>query len=81
MQTTKSDPKRLSFSGYEWTLKSGARMGPGPNRWETANVSLDAAGRLRLEDRAVEERSLVQREGDRVVVRRRERLSLGGEPR
>ena len=39
------------------------------------------AGRLRLEDRAVEERSLVQREGDRVVVRRRERLSLGGEPR
>jgi hypothetical protein len=46
MQTTKSDQKRLSFSGYEWTLKSGARLGPGPNRWETANVRLDAAGRL-----------------------------------
>jgi general secretion pathway protein K len=34
------------------------------------------SGRLRLEDRAIEERSLVQREGDRVIVRRRERLSL-----
>ena len=39
------------------------------------------SGRLRLEDRAVEERSLVQREGDRVVVRRRERLSFAAEQR
>jgi general secretion pathway protein K len=39
------------------------------------------SGRLRLEDRAVEERSLVQREGDRVIVRRRERLSFAAEQR
>jgi general secretion pathway protein K len=39
------------------------------------------AGRLRLEDRALEERSLVQRESDRVIVRRRERHSFSAEQR
>lgn len=34
------------------------------------------AGRLRLEDRVVEERSLLQRDNDKVTVRRRERLNL-----
>ena len=55
MQTTKSakatqvtNKRRLSFSGYEWTVKAGASLGPGPNRWEAANVNLDTAGRLRL---------------------------------
>lgn len=37
------------------------------------------AGRLRLEDRALEERSLVQRDGNRVIVRRRERRSFSTE--
>ncbi len=46
--TAMTATKRVSFSGYEWTLKTGARQGPGPNRWEAANVNLDAAGRLRL---------------------------------
>lgn len=40
--------KPISFSGYEWTVKTGAKLGPGPNRWETANVGVDRAGRLRL---------------------------------
>lgn len=34
------------------------------------------SGRLRLEERVLEERSLLQREGDRVTVRRRERHSF-----
>jgi general secretion pathway protein K len=34
------------------------------------------SGRLRLEERVVEERSLMQREGERVLVRRRERHSF-----
>lgn len=55
-------------------------------RAEAGRVSVNSswfyvAGRLRLDDRAVEERSLVQREGDRVVVRRRERRSLSAEQR
>jgi len=34
------------------------------------------AGRLRLEDRVLEERSLLQRDNDKVTVRRRERVNL-----
>ena len=52
MQIAKTTPQRLSFSGYEWTIKTGARLGPGPNRWEAANVRLDDAKRLRLTIRA-----------------------------
>lgn len=40
--------QQVSFSGYEWTLKSGERLGPGPNRWDPANVTLDSTGRLRF---------------------------------
>lgn len=36
----------------------------------------EVSGRLRLEERVVEERSLLQRDGDRVSVRRRERHSF-----
>lgn len=36
----------------------------------------EVSGRLRLEERVLEERSLLQREGDRVSVRRRERQSF-----
>ncbi len=38
----------LRFSGYEWTVKDGPNMGPGPNRWDAANVELDALKRLRF---------------------------------
>ena len=48
MQSEKSAERRLTFSSYEWLVKAGARLGPGPNRWEAANVELDEAGRLRL---------------------------------
>lgn len=48
---------------------------------DTARVSVTsnwfiATGRLRLDDRAVEERALVQRRGNEVVVMRRERVNL-----
>jgi general secretion pathway protein K len=41
----------------------------------------EVSGRLRLDERVVEERSLVQRDGDRVLVRRRERHSFELAPR
>jgi general secretion pathway protein K len=41
----------------------------------------EVSGQLRLDERVVEERSLVQRDGDRVVVRRRERHSFEVAPR
>jgi general secretion pathway protein K len=41
----------------------------------------EVSGQLRLDERVVEERSLVQRDGDRVLVRRRERHSFEVAPR
>lgn len=41
----------------------------------------EVSGQLRLDERVVEERSLVQRDGDRVLVRRRERHSFQAAPR
>jgi general secretion pathway protein K len=41
-----------------------------------ASQWFEVSGRLRLAERVVEERSLLQREGDRVTVRRRERHSF-----
>jgi general secretion pathway protein K len=41
-----------------------------------ASSWFEVSGRLRLEERVVEERSLLQRDGDRIVVRRRERHSF-----
>lgn len=38
----------LLFSGYEWRVKSGEAMGPGPNAWNAANVWLDAKKQLHL---------------------------------
>lgn len=38
----------LRWSGYDWTVKSGDKLGPGPNRWKSENVRLDAQGRLHL---------------------------------
>jgi len=49
---------------------------PDPNRVGVASSWFIVAGRLRLEERVLEERSLLQRDGDRVSVRRRERVSF-----
>jgi hypothetical protein len=38
----------LRFSGYEWRVKSGDKMGPGPNAWSKSNVWVDKDGYLHL---------------------------------
>jgi hypothetical protein len=38
----------VKFGGYEWRVKSGERLGPGPNAWEPANVWVDSKGWLHL---------------------------------
>ena len=38
----------INFSGYTWTVKSGAGLGPGPNVWGAQNVWLDGQGLLHL---------------------------------
>ena len=53
----------------EGAKAEGSRIGVGSS-WFLVS------GRLRLEERVLEERSLLQREGDRVSVRRRERHSF-----
>ena len=40
--------KTITFSGWEWTVKNVALMGPGPNAWDENNVWVDDAGRLHL---------------------------------
>ena len=45
-------------------------------RVAVASAWFEVSGRLRLEDRVIEERSLLQRENERVSVRRRERHSF-----
>jgi hypothetical protein len=40
--------KTLTFSGYDWTVKSGANLGPGPNNWDENNVWVDPQGELHL---------------------------------
>jgi general secretion pathway protein K len=46
------------------------------SRVSVSSSWFEVSGRLRLEARVVEERSLLQRDGDRVLVRRRERHSF-----
>jgi general secretion pathway protein K len=62
-------------------LEEVQRLLSEPMRADATRVSVNSnwfivAGRLRLEERVLEERSLLQREGDRVSVRRRERNSF-----
>lgn len=52
-----------------------------PVRVSVGSNWFQVAGRLRLEERVVEERSLLQREGEKVTVRRRERRSFEAAPR
>ncbi|MDH6264966.1 hypothetical protein M2360_000347 [Rhizobium sp. SG_E_25_P2] len=40
--------KRIRFSGYDFTIKAGAGLGPGPNRWAASQVKVDGQGRLHL---------------------------------
>ena len=40
--------KTLSFSGYDWVVKSGDHLGPGPNSWDDSNAWVDENGDLHL---------------------------------
>jgi len=45
---TVAKTRTLRFSGYDWTVKSGKAIGPGPNDWEDSNVRVDRSGALHL---------------------------------
>jgi general secretion pathway protein K len=53
-----------------------AGVKPDPARAGVSSNWFEVAGRLRLEERVLEERSLLQRDGEKVTVRRRERHSF-----
>ena len=38
----------LKFSGYEWSIKSGDKLGPGPNLWASSHAWVDSNGYLHL---------------------------------
>jgi hypothetical protein len=40
--------KIIYFAGYDWTVKSGKSIGPGPNSWSEDNVWIDQDGYLHL---------------------------------
>jgi hypothetical protein len=40
--------KTLQFAGYQWTVKAGNGLGPGPCNWSDANAWVDASGYLHL---------------------------------
>lgn len=73
VQTRSRKPFR-SVAEVQAQLPATAKP-PDPNRLAVASSWFEVSGRLRLEGRVLEERSLVQREPDRVTVRRRERVS------
>ena len=54
---------------------------PDPARVAVATSWFEVSGRLRLDERVLEERSLLQRDGDKVTVRRRERRSFASATR
>jgi hypothetical protein len=43
-----ADGQTITFSGYDWQVKSGEKLGPGPNAWDASNVWVDEKGRLHL---------------------------------
>ena len=43
-----AEAKRLRFSGYDFQVKEGRGLGPGPNDWAKSQVSVDGKGRLHL---------------------------------
>jgi|SRR5579862_1128120 len=38
----------IEWKGIKWDVKQGPNMGPGPNLWSAANVSVDTNGNLHL---------------------------------
>ena len=48
MASASSEAKTIRFSGYDWTVKSGVKIAPGPNNWDENNVSVDERGYLHL---------------------------------
>ena len=63
------------------TLADVQALLPGTVKADASRVGVGSAwfivaGRLRLEERVLEERSLLYRDGDKVTVRRRERASF-----
>jgi len=38
----------LRFSGYDWTVKAGNGLGPGPCNWSDSNAWVDSDGALHL---------------------------------
>src|SRR5579862_9347753 len=44
----KAAPVTIDWKGYTWTVKQGSGLGPGPNNWDPANVSIDSNGYLHL---------------------------------
>lgn len=38
----------ITFSGYQWTVKTGNGLGPGPNNWSASNVWVGSTGDLHL---------------------------------
>src|SRR3984893_8928014 len=40
--------KTITFAGYNWAVKSGGHIGPGPNSWDENNVWVDQHGYLHL---------------------------------
>jgi len=64
---------------FETQAELEAQLGalkPEPARVGVGSSWFEVAGRLRLEERVLEERSLLQRDGGKVSVRRRERQSF-----
>lgn len=43
-----SQAKTLQFSGYQWRVKSGNGLGPGPCNWSESNAWVDENGSLHL---------------------------------
>lgn len=43
-----AEAKRLHFDGYDFKVKEGRGLGPGPNDWARSQVFVDTRGRLHL---------------------------------
>ncbi|MBL0371754.1 glycoside hydrolase family 16 protein [Rhizobium sp. KVB221] len=43
-----ADAKRLRFAGYDFKIKEGRGLGPGPNDWARSQAFVDKRGRLHL---------------------------------
>jgi hypothetical protein len=43
-----AEAKQIRFAGYDFIVKEGKRMGPGPNDWAASQAFVDTKGRLHL---------------------------------